>query len=127
VQVQRQGIGERDLMLARMLVPMRAMGEMAHLEWHPPGTLVDGSNALLFVQLGACEPADAECEQAHGMTPEQLAEAQVAYRATCAGIWPEDLDKFKAGEILGYDMEGQFIPGPNWTEPEDEQEEDDDE
>jgi hypothetical protein len=97
-------------MKSRTLVPLRAIGDAAHLGWHPVGTIFEG---------------DEECRQAHGYNPDQLREAQLAYRATSAGIWPEDYQLFRDGVIAGYDMDGNFLPGPNWCEPD--PEEDDDE
>lgn len=112
-------------MKSRTLVPLRAIGDAAHLGWHPVGTIFEGDQALFFVRVGACEPMDEECHQAHGYNPDQLREAQLAYRATSAGIWPEDYQLFRDGVIAGYDMDGNFLPGPNWCEPD--PEEDDDE
>jgi hypothetical protein len=31
-------------------------------------------------------------------------------------IEPEDRERFKNGELLGYDEDGNDIPGPNWKE-----------
>lgn len=105
-------------MKAKTLVPLRAIGDAAHLGWHPVGTVFEGDQALFFTRIGACEPLDEECKAAHGMTEEQLKEAQFAYRATAAGIWPEDYELFRDEVITGYDLDGNYVPGANWKEPE---------
>ena len=116
-------------MKCRVLVPIRRVGFADYDSpeaWHQPGVVWDAATAatpaerdqvLFFVRIGACEPADEECEKAHGLSPRQLAEAQLAYRATAAGIWPEDFDLFRQGVIAGYDLDGNYLPGPNAEEP----------
>jgi hypothetical protein len=113
-------------MKCRVLIPMRKVGG----GWHLPGDVWDAAGAefpeqvLHCVRVGCCEPADEECEQAHGLTPQQMAEAQLGAKAAAAGIWPEDMERFRSGVIAGYDMDGNEIPGPNYEpdEPEEEEE-----
>ncbi|MEO1063748.1 MAG: hypothetical protein AAFZ07_20210 [Actinomycetota bacterium] len=90
-------------------------------EAKPIGTVIDHPDAYKLVKMGCAKPADAEClERAEEWAarlgkplPECLAEAFVAYRATSKGIHPDDLEKFKSGEIDGYTPDGKYVPGPN--------------
>ncbi len=121
-------------MKCRVLVPIRKVGYSDYADpeaWHPPGAVWDATKAatpaeaeqvLHFVRIGACEPADEECEQACGLSVAQLTRRQFEYRATSQGIWPEDMDLFRQGVIAGYDMDGNYLPGPNAPEPSEEPE-----
>lgn len=77
-------------------------------EWEHP-------KSYWLVRQGCAVPADAECAEACGMTEEDMAAAQKAFERVAKGIHPEDYAKFDAGEILGYDSDGNYIPGPNAT------------
>ncbi len=88
----------------------------------PIGTVIEDPQAFMLVRMGVAEPADEECERAHGMTPEQLAEARRVYPRTEAGIHPEDFELWDAGVIVGYNPDGSYKPGPNWIEPDEEDE-----
>lgn len=88
----------------------------------PVGHVVDHPEAYRLVRHGVANPLDDECRRWAGMTPEQIAAAQHAYRRVEKGIAPEDYAAFDAGEMLGYDDDGEWVPGPNYTgEPEDEE------
>ena len=84
----------------------------------PQGTEIDHPDAYMLVRMGVAVPADAECEQAHGCTPERLADAQRVYPRTEAGIQPEDFHLWDAGVIVGYNPDGSYKPGANWVNPE---------
>lgn len=88
----------------------------------PAGTVVDDPQCFWLVRMGQAEPADEECAQACGMNAEQMAAAVKAWKRTTLGIHPEDFAKFDNGEILGYDASGKYIPGPNWVEAKNEDE-----
>jgi hypothetical protein len=62
--------------------------------------------------MGVAEPVDDECRTRANRTPEQMAAAAHAYERTRLGIHPEDFEKFDAGEIVGYNADGSYIPGP---------------
>lgn len=79
----------------------------------PAGTVIDDPGCFVLVRQGVAEPADEECAVKAGMTPERFAAAQKAYERTEKGIRPEDFAAFDAGEMVGYDDQGNPIPGPN--------------
>lgn len=70
-------------------------------------------HAYMLVRQGCAVPADQECADACGMTDEEMKRAQAAYERTNRGIHPDDFAKYEAGEIAGYDGNGNYIPGPN--------------
>lgn len=90
----------------------------------PIGTVIEDPQAYMLVRMGVAEPADAECEAAHGLTADQLAEARRVYPRTEAGIAPEDFELWDAGVIVGYNPDGSYKPGPNWVEPDEDDDED---
>lgn len=75
-------------------------------EWEHP-------QAHILVEQGCAIPADDECAKACGMTSEDMQRAQEAYERANRGIHPDDFEKYAAGEIAGYDGDGNYIPGPN--------------
>jgi len=85
------------------------------------GTVIDDPEAYQLVRMGIAEAADAECEAIHGMTPETAAAARKAYERVERGIHPTDYAAYDAGEMIGYDQEGNPIPGPNYLPPEQEE------
>jgi hypothetical protein len=78
------------------------------------GAIIDDPDAWKLVRFGVAEPADEECREKAGMTPEQMQVAQHAARRLNAGIHPQDVRKYDNGEILGYRPDGKYIPGPNY-------------
>lgn len=82
----------------------------------PPGTLIDDPQCWRIVLMGQAEAADDECREKTAQTPEQRAATLHAGKRLAAGIDPEDFDKYDAGEILGYDAAGNYVPGPNWRD-----------
>lgn len=86
----------------------------------PAGSIIEDERAYRLVQMGVAEPADEDCEARAAMTPAQMKEAQRRQAIFAQGIQPEDYDRFENGEILGYDENGEDIPGPNYQEDDDE-------
>jgi hypothetical protein len=89
---------------------------------------VDRRGAQLLVGNGDCEPADDEAEDACKGWREKRADVLLSREMLAKAIDPEDRQRFRDGEILGYDADGNDIPGPNWSESDgEEQDEDEDE
>jgi hypothetical protein len=84
---------------------------------------VDLRGAQLLVGNGDCEPADAEAEEACKGWKIKRKEVLLSREMLAKGIEPEDRERYRAGIILGYDADGNDIPGPNWTEPEEDESE----
>lgn len=112
----------------------------------PPGTespdLIKGPGGVLTWKLGAildvpkraCEllvgngDAEAACEESAALCEKyahRRAEILLSREMLAKAIEPEDRERFRNGEILGYDADGNDIPGPNWSEPDDDDTEDD--
>ena len=79
---------------------------------------VDRRGAQLLVGNGDCEPADPEAEEACSGWRKHRSEVLLSREMLAKAIEPEDRERFKNGEILGYDDDGNDIPGPNWKEVE---------
>lgn len=80
------------------------------------GTIIDIRAAWFYVRLGIAEPLDEECRRAAGMTPEMIAAARTRYERARRGIHPDDNEAFDAGMMIGYDADGEWIPGPNFQD-----------
>lgn len=96
----------------------------------PEGTLIDHPDAFRLVQMGVAEPADPECAEAAGMTPEGIAAAGHAYDRVTRGIHPDDYEAYDAGYMIGYEGDGSWKPGPNyesWLAQQENDEDEDDE
>ena len=77
---------------------------------------VDKRGAQLLVGNGDAEPAD---DEALAACPEWQSDREsvlLARDMLAKGIEPDDRERYRNGEILGYDDEGNDIPGPNWKE-----------
>lgn len=87
---------------------------------HKEGDVIEGHNVYLLVKQGVAEPADEECREAAGMTPERFEAAKENYERTLRGIHPEDFEAYKRGLMTGYKPDGvegnTWIHGPEWTE-----------
>lgn len=83
----------------------------------PAGTVYDHPKAYELVQNGDGIPADDECREACGLTDEQIAHAIRQKDAVAAAIHPDDYPAYFRGELLGYNPDGSWIPGPNYVEP----------
>lgn len=92
-------------------------------QWLEPGTVIDHPRSYMLVRMGCAVPADDECEKAASMTNGQKQQAQHAYKRLERGIAPEDFAAFDSGEMLGYNPDGSWIPGPNFTSTEDDDDE----
>ncbi len=77
------------------------------------GTTINQPDSYRLVQMGVAMPADEECEKAANRTPEQLKAAQYAAERLARGIDHDDFDKYDRGIMIGYDADGNDIPGPN--------------
>lgn len=84
---------------------------------------VDRRGAQLLVGNGDCEPADEEAEEACKGWKTRRSDVLLSREMLAKAIEPEDRDRFRRGEILGYDADGNDIPGPNWIEPDDSEDE----
>ena len=84
------------------------------------GTVLEVSlrGAQLLVGNGDAEPADDEAEAACVGWQRGREEVLLSRRMLAAGIEPEDRERYRRGELLGYDTHGNDIPGPNWVAPE---------
>lgn len=89
--------------------------------WKEPGTVIDHPDAWKLVRNGCAIPADAECEaRCEGI---DTADAAARYKAVSLGIHPDDLTAFRNGEMIGYDDAGEWIPGPNYRDPDEQYDE----
>lgn len=95
----------------------QAVAQFGRIDWRlPAGTEIEGEQAIRMCRTGQCEPVDDECLQAVALTVEQLASRQLEYRMSDLGINDKgDRELYKAGVILGYDEQLDYIPGPNWA------------
>lgn len=110
----------RDLKAAPSAEQDTRMEERDGVRWWPEGTVLEDARAFRLVQQGVAEPADEECEEAAAMTPAMMAAAQAAQDRI--HIHPDDFEAFEAGKMIGYDEDGEWIPGPNFEEGDDEDE-----
>ena len=86
------------------------------VRWWLAGTVMEDPRAYRLVQMGVAEPADDECTLKACMTTEQMKAAQVKQELVSKGILPDDYQRYLDGEILGYDEDGNDIPGTNYIE-----------
>lgn len=78
----------------------------------PIGTEIEDPKCWVHIRMGQAEPADEEAEE-YRQTPEEQARAQHVYLRTVRGIHPDDFPAYEAGDMIGYNAEGDWIPGPN--------------
>lgn len=82
---------------------------------YPKGTEFEGEMAIQLCRTGQATPSDEECAKELGLTQAQIDSLQVDYRMNSLGIHrKEDRELYRAGVILGYDKDLNYIPGPNW-------------
>ncbi len=93
--------------------PTKRNKRIQQIPFFKRGAILEEKDCYMLVEMGVAVPADAECAEAAGMSPEMIRAAQKAYNRLALGIAPEDFDKFDAGEIAGYNPNGSYIPGPN--------------
>lgn len=84
----------------------------------PAGTEIDHPQAFRLVQNGVAIPADDECAARCGMTPADIRAAKQAYEKVSRGIAPQDYGLYDRGVIVGYNPDGSYKPGPNYSEDE---------
>jgi len=96
------------------------------VRYWPEGTVLEDRRAYRLVQMGMAEPADDECTLKACMTTAEMKAAQIKQEMVGKGIMPEDYQRYLDGEILGYDEDGNDIPGPNYIDPDEDDDEDDD-
>jgi hypothetical protein len=75
---------------------------------------VDSFGASILVGNGDAEPADDEAEAVCVGWKFRRDDVLLAREMLEKGIDPDDRQRFRDGEILGYDADGNDIPGPNW-------------
>ena len=66
--------------------------------------------------MGQADADDDECRSKTRQTEEQRAATLHAAARLAAGITFEDYEKFDRGWIVGYNGDGSYRPGPNWSE-----------
>lgn len=84
------------------------------------GAQIENPRAYLLCINGDADPADEECQerveawrQRHGVTRKMSISAR---ERLARGIHPVDFDRYDAGEIIGYNADGSYKRGPNWTD-----------
>ena len=77
--------------------------------WAPVGSIIDDPDCWRLVMMGVAVPHDSECRDKTAQTPEQVAATQHAARRLSAGIDPADFARYDAGELLGYDKNGEDL------------------
>lgn len=99
------------------------------LKWWPNGAVmeVDKAGGKLLVENGDAEPADDEARAVCAGWEYRRDEVLLSRDMLGKCIEPEDRQRFRNGEILGYDDDGNDIPGPNYVEPEADESEDEEE
>ncbi len=78
------------------------------------GAILEEPNCFMLVEMGCALPADKECQEACGMTPDQIRSACKAYDRLALGIHPSNFEAFDRGEMVGYNPDGSNKPGPNF-------------
>jgi hypothetical protein len=86
----------------------------------PPGTVHDGivrgAGGVLFWRCGTVldvEPADEEAESVVPNWRHNRDKVLISREMLARGIDPDDRERFKRGELSGYNSDGSEIPGPN--------------
>jgi hypothetical protein len=100
------------------------------LKWWPVGAIVDvDASGKYLVDNGDAEPADDEMESLCAGWKLRRDDVLLSREMLAKCIDPEDRQRFRNGEILGYDDDGNDIPGPNYVarDDDDDQEDEDDE
>lgn len=80
------------------------------------GAVIEGPQTHWLVKFGAAIPADDACRMRAFMTDEQMQQAQYAQERTSRGISVDDFEKYDKGQIVGYNPDGSYVPGPNYAE-----------
>ena len=62
-------------------------GKPEKVPYFPAGSIFEGPQAVLLCKTGQATPADDECMDALGLTPEQCKTLAVEYEMNSLGIW----------------------------------------
>lgn len=82
---------------------------------YPKGTEFEGEMAIQLCRTGQATPSDEECAKELGLSSAQIESLQIEYKMDTLGInRKEDRELYRAGVILGYDKDLNYIHGPNW-------------
>ena len=126
IEISPSAVLSEDEQAQTIMVDTWRNGRMEPVQFWRLGAIVSRPDSYMLVRMGVAEPHDEECLQRAAMTPEQAREAQHAARRVTAGISPEDFPLYDAGIITGYNPDGSYVPGPNWDQmPQDQDDEDD--
>jgi hypothetical protein len=79
------------------------------------GAILEHPEVHWLVRQGVAIPADDACRVRAKRTPEQMQAAQHAYERLMAHIEYDDWKLFDEGVIAGYNPDGSFKPGPNYS------------
>lgn len=82
----------------------------------PAGTVIDDPNVFWIVLNGQAEAVDEECRERTKCSDAERQKRLHAAKRLEACIEPKDYELFDAGYITGYDGDGNYVPGPNWSE-----------
>jgi len=87
------------------------------LLWWPLGAVmeVDRAGGKLLVENGDAEPADAEAEEVCAGWLLRRDDVLLSREMLAKCIDINDRQRFRNGEIVGYDDDGNDIPGPNYV------------
>tara|TARA_R110000868_G_scaffold42190_2_gene143194 strand:- start:763 stop:1146 length:384 start_codon:yes stop_codon:yes gene_type:complete len=97
------------------------------MKWWPIGAIVDvDASGKYLVDNGDAEPADDEMRALCAGWEFRRDEVLLSREMLAKCIDPEDRQRFRNGEILGYDDDGNDIPGPNYVCPDDDSEDEED-
>lgn len=99
-----------------VLVEKMRDGRLQLIPYWKVGAIVDDPQCFWLVRFGVAIPADEACRLRAFMTPQMIAEAQYAAERTARGISYEDFEKYDKGQILGYNPDGSYVPGPNYAD-----------
>ncbi len=92
-------------------------GESVTIPIYKAGTIFEGPICLQLCKTGQAGPADDECAEAIGKTPQEIEVLRIEYQMNALGVNSKgDRDLFRAGVIVGYNDDLSYKPGPKWDE-----------
>jgi hypothetical protein len=108
--------------------PQTTIGPGGQAMWKR-GAIIDvpARACQLLVGNGDAEPADSEAEATAGDWKKNRSEVLLAREMLAKCIDPDDRERYRNGEILGYDADGNDIPGPNWIDTSETEDDEEDE
>lgn len=117
----------RDDLLVKpfAVVPVSDVVEKGNRRFWRNGAVIDVClrDAQLLVGNGDAEPASEETENAIPNWRHNREQVLLSREMIARFIEPDDRERYRRGEIVGYDESGEPIPGPNFK-PEDTDEDD---